>query len=118
MKVILSLQKILKETKQTNFGSTRFIIPNDWLQSIYDNNLNENETLGNINNAIFLTKDRKRLKSTSTNNIILIVYEIMKFINNNFYIDYIIQVEYDNIKKVFDLNNIIIYPSNNFNNNF
>ena len=118
MKVILSLQKILKETKQTNCGSTRFIIPNDWLQSIYDNNLNENESLGNINNAIFLTKDRKRLKSTSTNNIILIVYEIMKYINNNFYIDYIIQVEYDNIKKVFDLNNIIIYPSNNFNNNF
>ena len=46
------------------------------------------------------------------NKIVLVVFEIMEFIVQNFHADYIIVVPYDNIKKEIDLEEIEIYPVN------
>ena len=110
---LISLQKFIKESKSTDLGSTRFIIPFNWLEKILNNSQENLE----LNNSIFLDPKKNRLKrDIDKSNMSLVIYEIMKYINDSFNVDYIIKIKYDNITKRINLDEVEVFKPEDFNN--
>ena len=109
---LISLQNLLKEAKSTELGSTRFIIPFNWLEKILNNSQERIE----LKNSIFLDPKKNKLKNDiDINNISLVIFEIMKCINDSFNIDYIIKIKYDNIRKKINLDEVEVIKPEDFN---
>ena len=103
---------MLKETKSTELGSTRFIIPFNWLEKILNNSQEEMD----MNNSIFLDPKKKKLKKDlDKSNISLVIFEIMKYIIDSFRVDYIIKINYDNIRKRINLDDVEVIKPEDFN---
>ena len=97
--------------KKTNFGHIRFIIPKDWFEKI----ISDSKEKLIFRNAVFLNTKRNQLKSNiNINQIMLVVYEIMNYIISSFEVDYIIEVKYDYIKKIVDIESVEIFSNENF----
>ena len=108
----ISLQNLLKDTKSTELGSTRFIIPFNWLENILNNSQERIE----LKNSIFLDPKKNKLKKDiDINNISLVIFEIMKYINDSFNVDYIIKIQYDNIRKRINLDEVEVIRPEDFN---
>lgn len=109
---LISLQNLLKESKSTELGSTRFILPYNWLEKILNNSQEKTE----LNNSILLDPKKKKLKrDIDQENLSLVIFEIMKFINDSFNVDYIIKIKYDNIRKKINLDEVEVIQPEDFN---
>ena len=109
---LITLQNLLKESKNTELGSTRFILPFNWLEQILNNSQEKME----LNNSIFLDPKKNKLrKDIDKSNISLVIFEIMKYINDSFNVDYIIKIKYDNIRKKINLDEVEVIKPEEFN---
>lgn len=109
---LITLQNLLKESKNTELGSTRFILPFNWLEKILNNSQEKME----LNNSIFLDPKKNKLKKDiDKSNISLVIFEIMKYINDSFNVDYIIKIKYDNIRKKINLDEVEVIKPEEFN---
>lgn len=112
---ISDFKKTSRETKETLFPSKRYIIPRDWFDYIMNNSNINNIPL--IINSQFLSHSFKHLKNDiDERKIVLLIFELMKYVQKTFSIDYIIQanisIDKDNIILV---NDIQIFNNNEFN---
>lgn len=113
---ISDLKKYCRETKTTLFPSKRYIIPRDWFDYIM-NNSNYNQ-IYYINNSQFLNSSLKNLiENIDERKIVLIIFELMNYINKVFIIDYIIQanISFDEKNKLININSIQVFNINEFN---
>ena len=83
------------------------------------NNSNNNNNIHPINNSQFLNTLHNELnENIDERKIVLLIYELMKYINNTFILDYIIEADIsldsNNDNKVF-INNIKVYNRSDFN---
>lgn len=106
-----SLQKLIKDINETKFGSTRFIVPYDWLI----NSLNKPQEIIECKNEIFLNPKKNSFKKDlNKDNMSLVIYEIMEFIISLYKVDYVIKINYNNLQKEIDLDDIDIYSPHYF----
>jgi hypothetical protein len=69
-----------------------------------------------LNNSIFLDPKKNKLKKDiDKSNISLVIFEIMKYINDSFNVDYIIKIKYDNIRKKINLDEVEVIKPEEFN---
>lgn len=113
--IISDFKKICRESKITIFPYKRYIIPKDWFDSIMNNpNFNPNIQ---INNSQFLNSSFKKLNNNvDERKIVLLIFELMNYINKTFLIDYIIQanISFDDDNIIY-INNIQVFINNEFN---
>ena len=106
-----SLQKLMEDINETKFGSTRFIVPYDWLINV----LNKPQEIIECKNDIFLNPKKNTFKKNIVkDNMSLVLYEIMEYIISIYKVDYVIKINYNNLQKTFDLDDIDIYPPQYF----
>ena len=106
-----SLQKLMEDINETKFGSTRFIVPYDWLI----NALNRPQEIIECKNDIFLNPKKNTFKKNIVkDNMSLVLYEIMEYIINIYKVDYVIKINYNNLQKTIDLDDIDIYQPQYF----
>ena len=94
------------------FPSKRYIIPRDWFDNLMNNNF-----ISNINNSQFLNTTFDALNQYfDERKIVIIIFELMEYINKNFTIDYIIQVDISSKTEndLIYINNTQIFNRNGF----
>ena len=113
--IISDFKKISRETKETLFPSKRYIIPRDWFDYIMNNSKINNIPF--IYNSQFLSTSLRHLKNEiDERKIVLLIFELMKYIQKTFSIDYIIQVNISVDKDNFILiKDIQVFNNNEFN---
>lgn len=106
---------MIRETKTTLFPFKRYIIPRTWFDNIINNSYNN--SINKIYNCQFLNSSFKYFSSNiDERKIVLIIFELMNFINKNFYVDYIIQANISIEKDyLIYINNIQVFNNNEFN---
>ena len=113
-KTISDLKKKTREISTTFFPLKRYIVPRDW----FDNIINNNRLIKIINNSQFLNSSLKNLNpKIDERKIVLLIFELMIYINKSFTIDYIIQVDinFDKDNIIYINNNIQVFYYNEFN---
>lgn len=106
-----SLQKLMEDINETKFGSTRFIVPYDWLI----NALNKPQEIIECKNDIFLSPKKNTFKKNIVkDNMSLVLYEIMEYIISIYKVDYVIKISYNNLQKTIDIDDIDIYQPEYF----
>ena len=106
-----SLYKLIQDINETKFGSTRFIVPYDWLI----NALNKSQEIIEFKNEIFLNPKKNSFKRNIVkDNMSLVIYEIMEYIISIYRVDYVIKINYNNLQKTFDMDDIEIYSPQYF----
>ena len=113
--IISEFKKISRETKVTLFPSKRYIVPRDWFDYIMNNSNINNIPL--INNSQFLNSSLKNLKNEiDERKIVLLIFELMKYIQKAISVDYIIQVNISVDKdNIIIFNDIQVFINNEFN---